>query len=120
MSKIEDALWEEYDHLGDLIKVIDNEDDRKSSLLKQRNDIRMELIKLEQSRSEGLIKRAEIRAEDEREKARNRINIIMFSVSTSLSLFTIIKTFRFDQEGTITSTLGRNILNGVIPKMFKR
>lgn len=120
MSKIEDALWEDYNRLGEFIKVIDEKDERKKSLLEQRNDIRTQLIKLEQSKNESLIKRAEIRAENEREKTRNRINIIMFSISTSLSLFAIVKTFKFDQEGTITSTLGRNILNGVIPKMFKR
>ena len=44
----------------------------------------------------------------------------MFGVSTLLSLYAIIRTFNFDQESTVTSTLGRNILNNVVPKLFKK
>lgn len=120
MSKIEDTLWAEYGTVSDLIKVLEDQDNRKVNVMEERDKIRNDLLKLELSRNELLIKRAEIRAEDEREKARNKINVAMFAISTSLSLYAIIKTFRFDQDGTITSTLGRNILNGVIPKMFKR
>lgn len=120
MDKLEEALWKDYKDLGDLISVMANDNENKGNLLEERDNIRNELLKLEQSKNEVGIKRDEIKAEDEREKIRNRITIITFAVSTTLSLYAIVKTFRFDQESTVTSTLGRNILNGVIPKMFKR
>ena len=66
------------------------------------------------------LNKAEINAEDEREKIRNRITIVTFGISTAISLYAIVKTFRFDQDSTVTSTLGRNILNSVIPKLFKK
>lgn len=119
-NKLEDTLWDDYSKVSDLIAVLENGDEKKNVLFEERDKIRNELLKLEQSKNEREIKRDEINAEDEREKVRNRITIATFAISTSLSLYAIIKTFRFDQESTVTSTLGRNILNGVIPKMFKR
>lgn len=119
-NNIEEALWKDYNALGDLITVMGNDDEKKRGVLEERDKIRNELLKLEQSRNEMRIKREEINAEDEREKIRNRITITTFGISTAISLYAIIKTFRFDQESTVTSTLGRNILNSVIPKLFKK
>ena len=121
MSKIEETLWNNYDQVSDLAKLLSDTDmDRKKELLDERDKIRNELIKLELGTNENEIKRDQIKAEDEREKIRNRITIITFSISTALSLYAIAKTFKFDQDSTITSTLGHSILNGIIPKMFKR
>ena len=119
-NNIEDALWKDYKDLGDLISVMGNDNERKNGVLEERDKIRNELLKLEQSKNEIKIKREEISAEDEREKIRNRITIATFRISTAISLYAIIRTFRFDQDSTVTSTLGRNILNGVIPKLFKK
>ncbi len=120
-NKLETALWKDYNDLGDLLKVIsDGEDGKKNILLEERDKIRQELLKLEISRNECAVKEKETTAEDGREVIRNRITIITFAISTTLSLYAIAKTFRFDQESTVTSTLGRSILNGVVPKMFKR
>ena len=119
-NNIEGALWKDYGELGDLISVMGNDDERKRGVLEERDKIRNELLKLEQSRNEMRIKREEINAENEREKIRNRITIVTFGISTAISLYAIVKTFRFDQDSTVTSTLGRNILNSVIPKLFKK
>ena len=119
-NNIEEALWKDYGELGDLISVMGNDDERKRGVLEERDKIRNELLKLEQSRNEMRIKREEINAEDEREKIRNRITIVTFGISTAISLYAIVKTFRFDQDSTVTSTLGRNILNSFIPKLFKK
>ncbi len=119
-NNIEEALWKDYNALGDLITVMGNDDEKKRGVLEERDKIRNELLKLEQSKNDIRIKREEINAEDEREKIRNRITIATFGISTAISLYAIIKTFRFDQESTVTSTLGRNILNSVIPKLFKK
>jgi hypothetical protein len=120
-NKLEEALWKDYNDLDDLIKIVSEDDvNRKNALLEERDKIRQELIKLEINKNDCSIKKEEITAEDQRELIRNRIAIATFVISTGLSLYAIIRTFRFDQESTVTSTLGRSILNGVIPKMFKR
>ena len=120
-NKLEEALWKDYNDLDDLIKIVSEDDvNRKNALLEERDKIRQELIKLEINKNDCGIKKEEITAEDQRELIRNRIAIATFVISTGLSLYAIIRTFRFDQESTVTSTLGRSILNGVIPKMFKR
>lgn len=121
MKEIREALWNDYQNVKDLISVVDNGDkELNERLFKERDDIRNEIIKLELSSNESEIKKGEIKAESEREKNRERINIIMFGISTCLSLYAVHRTFDFDTEGTITSTLGRNILNGLLPKIFKR
>ena len=100
--------------------MTDKEDNSIERLYEERDKIRNELIKLEEAGLETELKRDQIEAENKREKVRNQITIGTFVVTTSVSVYAIIKTFKFDQEATVTSTLGRNILNGVIPKMFKR
>lgn len=120
-NNIENALWKDYNDLGDIMKVIGESNEQKSDILDERDRIRQELIKLEQSKNEIRVKREEIDAEDKREQVRNRITMITFGVSTGLSLYAIIMTFYFDRDRTITSTLGRNILNSVLPlKLFSK
>lgn len=120
-NNIENALWKDYNDLGDIMKVIGESDEQKSDILDERDRIRQELIKLEQSKNEIRVKREEIDAENKREQVRNRITMITFGVSTGLSLYAIIMTFYFDRDRTITSTLGRNILNSVLPlKLFSK
>lgn len=120
-NNIENALWKDYNDLGDIMKVIGENNEQKGDILDERDRIRQELIKLEQSKNEIRVKREEIDAENKREQVRNRINMITFGVSTGLSLYAIIMTFYFDRDRTITSTLGRNILNSVLPlKLFSK
>lgn len=109
MNKIKETLWNNYEKVNELIEGIEIKDEKYELLLEERDRIRNELIKLEQTESEN-----------KREKIRNGISIGTFVVSTGVSVFAIVKTFKFDQVATVTSTLGRNILNGVVPKMFKR
>jgi len=120
-NNIENALWKDYNDLGDIMKVIGENNEQKSDILDERDRIRQELIRLEQSKNEIRVKRDEIDAENKREQVRNRITMITFGVSTGLSLYAIIMTFYFDRDRTITSTLGRNILNSVLPlKLFSK
>lgn len=119
MEKLNKALWADYDQVSDIIKVANVEDSRYKDLLDERDKIRNEILKLEQSAMEIEVKKNQMAADDKREKVRNQITIGTFVVSTSISVYAILKTFKFDQTGTVTSTLGRGILNGVLPK-FKR
>ena len=50
-NNIEEALWKDYGELGDLISVMGNDDERKRGVLEERDKIRNELLKLEQSRN---------------------------------------------------------------------
>lgn len=121
MNKIKEALWTDYKSVTEQIKSLTIEDYAKNEcLLEERDKLRNELIKLEQTNIEASVKKSQIEAEDKREKVRNQITIGTFVVSTGISMYAIAKTFKFDQVATVTSTLGRSILNGVVPKMFKR
>lgn len=120
MSKIKEALWSDYEATGDLIKILDANSEKYKAALEERDKLRNELIKLEQIEQDKELKITQIKSDDEREKIRNGITIGTFVVSTAISVYAITKTFKFDQVATVTSTLGRNILNGVVPKMLKR
>lgn len=120
MNKIKETLWADYKKVSEKLGVITANDERYELLLEERDKIRNELIKFEQATMDTNLKQCQIEAENKREKIRNQITIGTFTVSTLVSVWAIAKTFKFDEAGTVTSTLGRNILNGVIPKMFKR
>ena len=109
MNKIKEAFWKDYVEASDRIKGLDVTSEGYDAALEERDKLRNELLKLTQ-----------IEEESEREKIRNGITVGTFVVSTVVSVYAITKTFKFDQVATVTSTLGRNILNGVVPKMFKR
>ena len=119
MEKIREALWADYNEINDKMKVITPDDGRYKDLLEEKDKVRNELIKTGQVIMETDVKKSQIEAEDKRDKIRNKITIGTFVVSTCISVYAIVRTFKFDQTGTVTSTLGRNILNGVLPK-FKR
>lgn len=120
MKKIKDALWQDYEATSKLIGSLDANSDKYVAALEERDKIRNELLKLEQIEQDKELKLSQIKSESEREKIRNGITIGTFVVSTGISVYAIAKTFKFDQVATVTSTLGRNILNGVVPKMLKR
>lgn len=121
MNKIKEALWKDYKNIDDLIKTVDDTNsDRYEMLLEERDKVRNELIKLKQIDADANIKLAQINSDNKRERVRNIINIGTFTITTIFSIYTVYKTFKFDEKGTITSTLGRNAVNSVIPKSFKR
>ena len=120
MNNIKDALWQDYDDVENLIGdlVIGNED--YDVAVKERDNIRNELLKFEQLERETEVKKSQIEAENKREWIRNVITIGTFGISTIVSVCLAYKTFKFDEESTVSSTLGRGILNSVIPKPWKR
>lgn len=120
MRKIKEALWGDYEKIDDLIESLEIGSNEYQAASEERDKLRNELIKLEQIVLENDVKITQIQSEDRRENIRNMITIGTFVVTTGVSVFAIAKTFKFDQVATVTSTLGRNILNGVVPKMLKR
>ncbi len=120
MSKIKEALWDDYHAISKTINETDVKSEKYLTVLEERDKLRNELIKLEQIEQDKEVKISQIEAENKRDKIRNGITISTFVVSTGISVYAIAKTFKFDQVATVTSTLGRGILNGVVPKMLKR
>lgn len=121
MKKIEEALWSDYNDVSNLIKGIDTKQtDLYKATLEERDKIRNEMIKLKQIQQEKNMSDSKIESENIRDKVRNRITLITFSITTIVSVYAMIRTFKFDQGSTVTSTLGRGILNGFIPKLSKR
>ena len=119
MKKTKDLLMLDYNKNGEYLSLIGPDNEHHGKLLKDRDDIRKELIQVEIAYMEAENKKAEIEAENKREKIRNGIVIGTFTVTSMISIWAVLKTFKFDQEGTVTSTLGRGILSGLIPKFKK-
>lgn len=120
MHKIKEALWSDYENVSGLIKGLDRKDEHYKSAVEERDNIRNELLKLEQIEAEKVMNERQIKFESRKELIHEIINVTTFTVSTLVSVFSIIQTFRFDDHSTITSTLGRNILSGAIPKASRR
>ena len=120
MSEIKEALWRDYNEAKDRLNEVSVDSSEYQTILGEKDKLRKELIELEQIEQEKSIKISQIESENKREKIRNGITIGTFAISTGVSLYAIARTFKFDQSATVTSTLGRNILNGVVPKMLKR
>ncbi len=117
-NKIEEALWQDYKDADELINSLSIENvDSYRIAVEDRDKIRNELIKLEQMENEKETQNKQLKSESKKELIHNTLSMITFGVTTGLSIYTIIRTFKFDQTSTVTSTLGRNALNGVIPKL---
>lgn len=120
MSKTSEALWKDYNDVSEKLTVISNDDERYKLLLEERDKLRNELIKLEQIKIETDLKKGQIEVESKREKTRNIITIGTFTVSTTIGLWTVLKTFKFDETSTVTSTLGRSSITNMVSKVFNK
>ena len=120
MKRINETLWKDYDKVNSQIESCTAKDEGYRLLLEERDKIRNELLKFEQTVIEAKAKEAQLIAENKREMIRNYISIGTFAASTIFSVLAMYKTFYFDEKATVTSTLGRAILNGAIPKISKR
>ena len=120
-TKIEEALWSDYKKTSDLIDGLNIENvDSYKIAMEDRDKIRTELIKIEQMKNEERTQIEQQKNDSKKDFIKNTISTITFGITTIVSIYTINKTFKFDQEATVTSTLGRGILNSVIPKFSKR
>lgn len=62
------------------------------------------------------LKEQQILAEIKSDKFKNRLSVVTFGVSTAVTVAGVVATFIFDEKGTITSTLGRKLIERVLPK----
>lgn len=62
------------------------------------------------------LKEQQILAEIKSDKFKNRLSVVTFGISTAVTVAGVVATFVFDEKGTITSTLGRKLIERVLPK----
>ena len=73
MKKIKETLWADYDDVSEKIKCLSVDNEKYVTLLEERDKIRNELIKFEQSCIDREIKTTQIETENKRDKVRNQI-----------------------------------------------
>ncbi len=109
MKETKEILLADYNDVTEKLKCVNKDDDAFRELLNDRKAIRDELVKME-----------EINSENKRDKIRNIITVGTFSITSSLSVWALLRTLKFDEDATVTSTAGRGIVSDVILKMFKK
>ena len=97
---------EEHEAVLDEIKTL-------TSSLKELKEVS---IDAEDKRMNYELKSEQLIDEKKDRKIKNGIAIASLAVTTVTSLGLAYWTFRFDEKGSITSTLGRTILNKFIPR----
>ena len=122
MDEIEKSLWNDYKNISNLIGDMSIVDDVEAYkiVLEDRDKIRNELIKLEQIKQEERVNNVKVKSENKRDNFHNIITVGSVVLQTGFGLFALITTFEFDKSATITSTLGRGILNSCIPKIIRK
>jgi hypothetical protein len=114
--------------IRDKFKKKDEEDNLQELLLKDYEKIKEESVEINDLKDyqkqislqnelvNKIVDLEKIRTDEKIEKRKHIITIITFTVTTAVSIYMANKTFKFDQSDSITSTLGKNILNNFIPK----
>ena len=114
--------------IRDKFKKKDEEDNLQELLLKDYEKIKEESVEINDLKDyqkqislqnelvNKIVDLEKIRTDEKIEKRKYIITIITFTVTTAVSIYMANKTFKFDQSDSITSTLGKNILNNFIPK----
>ena len=116
MEKVKEALWNDYEIAKSKLEGLKTDSDEYKVVSAEVDNIRKELINVGQTEIDKEIKENQIQNDNKRESTKNRIAIGTFVVSTGISLYALSQTFKFDEFKTVTSTLGRNILNSFLPK----
>ena len=109
-------MWEDYEEKKELLESLQAGEEEYKVVSAEVDSIRKELIDVGKTEAESDIKRTQIEEDAKREKTKNVLTIGTFTVTTGLSLYALLRTFKFDERDTVTSTLGRNILNSFLPK----
>ena len=119
-KNIREALWANYDSIESEIKKISSGDETYEIKLEERDKIRNELLKLEQLKNDREIKNMQFEIDKKNEFIRNLITIGTFSINFIGCVYFTCKSFDFDKQSTMTSTMGRGILSNFMPKLFKK
>ena len=116
MKETKEILLADYRDVSEKLNVISKDDNAYVNLLNDRKSIRDELVKME----ELDIKSHEIDSNNKKDKIHNIITIGTFTITSTLSVWGLLRTLKFDEDNTVTSTAGRGIVSDVVLKMFKK
>lgn len=141
-KNLEEEIWRDVTNIDDMIKISNGDSSDTLKLFEERHKLLADLTKVHQIKEENKarsyqidseslnklkeiqsnerIRNQEIQADLKKESIHNKIAIATFSISTIIGIWAVIKTFKFDDQNTITSTLGRSSINNVVSKLFKR
>lgn len=122
MKTIREALWANYEDVNKQIKELElsNTDSNYQNLFEERDRLRNELLKLEQLNQEKQVQTNKMQIDQRNELIRNGITVGTFAINLIACIGIAMKTFKFDQTSTVTSTMGRNALSNFIPRLFRR
>ena len=79
-TKIEDALWQDYEDINNKIKELDvrNDGNAYANAQETKDKIRQEIIKMEQIKQEGEIQKLQVQSDSKKDLFRNVISIVTF------------------------------------------
>lgn len=121
MDEIKEALCKNYAEVEDLINELEVGTEEYNAANAERDKIRNEWIKIEEIKKEYEFKEAQLQSENKKETIRNAIEVAKSVAEISVSVVLALWTFEFDKTGTITSTIGKGILNVFTPpKIFRK
>lgn len=124
MEKIDEALWAEYERVSKAVDSWEGDvhDTIFIELQKQKNELLINLnknhlsdvnvnIEMAKLKTEKEIKEYEQEQENKRNLFKGICTLVIGGGSLLISIIGLKKTFEFDKTATITSTLGRGIVN---------
>ena len=117
--KTKELLMKDYKNASDLSGLVKDDPAKLEVVMRERDNIRNELIKMESVEIDKKYRKEEIEAENKRTWVRIAVDSGIAIITFIGSCYWIRKTFEFDEKGTITSTLGRGILGNIIPRAKK-
>lgn len=107
---IYEKLLANYKDVEEKLSVVSKDDQAYEKLLKERDDIRNELIKLNQIDVESKGKAKQLRSEEKRDKIRNIGTWVVSGITFIGSCYWMHRSFKFDETSTMTSSAGRGFL----------
>jgi len=126
MKKTRELLFEDYERLDEISKIMDANSDQRKDIEDMKDKIRNEIIKLDSIEMENESKRNELEFQNKWEKIKNGFKIGGFFISTWITIWSVKTSLDFDREHTITSTVGRGMVNNgvlafnkMLDKIFK-
>ena len=109
MNDTKETLWKNYKEIDNRIECLGEQDERYGVLVEKREKVMNDIIKLVQ-----------IESENKRERNRNIAAYVALGVTTISGLIVAFKSFRFDEDSTMTSTIGRTSVTNMVSRLFKR
>lgn len=120
MEKLKKSFEDDYEKVKELLEEVDIGDQCYSMLLVEKNNVRKQLIEVEELKNNKKAVNGE--------KILKWLGFVLSAAGIGIGLYehisnnklvkdTVDKTFKFEETGTITTTQGRSTLNGLTPRL---